>query len=386
MGYVHVEMTTSQGSKRPGDVCGDAVACERTARGTTLICCDGIGHGVRANIAATMCIARLLQLLESEYSLREAVASVTQTMMHAKETGLPYAAFSVARILNDGEATILTYEAPGTIYISRNLATALPQRTLTMDRALVGESNCYIEPGEGLLLLSDGISQAGLGTTYRQGWGLEEICRFAGDHLIEGLDLHLLPEAIRAEAERLSVDPTGLTQGDDCTIMLALCRLGKTVNILTGPPPTRERDNAVVHEFVQLEGQKVVCGGTTAELVARHTGKRLQMRQEFVSTIAPPECLIDGIDLTTEGAVTLNQVYNILDEDPGKYEADTAVTKLCDLLMAADRVRFLVGRSNKQTAEDICFRQRGLLPREKIVPLLAEHLRMQGKLVTVHFV
>jgi hypothetical protein len=235
-------------------------------------------------------------------------------MTHAKESDLPYAAFSVARILSDGEATILTYEAPGPVYVSRNLAMALPQRTLTMDRALVGESNCYIEPGEGLLLVSDGISQAGLGTTLRDGWGLEGLCRFASDQLAEGLDLRLLPEAVRTQAERISVDTTGLTQGDDCTVMLAACRLGNTVNILTGPPDAKDRDAAVVREFMQREGSKVVCGGTTAQIVARHTGQRLEMRQEFVSTIAPPECFIQGINLTTEGAVTLNQVYNILDE------------------------------------------------------------------------
>lgn len=386
MGYVHVEITTSQSSRRPGDVCGDAVSCQRTARGTTLICCDGIGHGVRANIAATMCISRLQELLTSNYSLREAVASLTRTMTQAKENNLPYAAFSLARILNDGEATVLTYEAPGPIYIGRNIATVLPQRTLTMDRALIGESNCYIEPGEGLILASDGISQAGLGTTHLEGWGMEEVCRFACDRIVEGMDLRKLPEAIRSEAEHLSIDPTGLTQGDDCTVMLSLCRLGKTVNILTGPPAVKDRDAGVVREFMQMEGHRVVCGGTTAEIVARHTGKRLEMRQEFVSVVAPPECLIDGIDLTTEGAVTLNQVYNILDEDPGKYEADTAVTKMCDLLLGADRIRFLVGRSNKQTYEDICFRQRGLLPREKIIPLLVDHLSKEGKLVTVQYI
>ncbi len=386
MGYVHVEVAVSQTSKRPGDVCGDAVMCERTQRGTTLVCCDGMGSGIRANIAATMCISRLQELLRRGWSLRQAVASLARTMTEAKQTQLPYAAFSAARILNDGEATILTFEAPGPVYVSRSLATALPQRTLTMEGSLIGESNCYIEPGEGLILLSDGISQAGLGTRLRDGWGSEGVGRFASDRLSEGMPPANLPEAILREAEQMSFDPTGMTRGDDCTILMATCRLGNTVNILTGPPADKQRDAAAVREFMQLEGIKVVCGGTTAKVVARHTGRRLEMRQECVSTIAPPECLIDGIDLTTEGAVTLNQVYNIIDEDPGKYEADTAVTKLCDLLLAADRVRFLVGRSNPQTGEDICFRQRGITPREKIVPLLAEHLRGQGKLVTVNYV
>lgn len=383
MGYLHVEIAASQGSKRPGDVCGDAFACERSPRGTTVICCDGLGSGIKAHVAATMCIARLLELLRQEYSLREAVASVTRTMSQAKDAQLPYAAFSIARILNDGEATVLTYEMPGPVYVNRHIATALPQRTLTMERALVGEANCYVAPGEGVLLVSDGVSQAGLGTSIPEGWGVEGFCRFASDRLAEGIDMPVLPEAIRSEAEQLSFDPTGLTRGDDCTVLLATCRLGKTVNILTGPPADRDRDAAVIREFMQMEGTKVVCGGTTAEVAARQIGRRLEMSQDLVSAIAPPECFIEGIDLTTEGAVTLNQVYNILGEDPARYEADTAVTKLCDMLLAADRVRVLVGKSNRQTYEDICFRQRGLLPRGKIVGLLVESLRKQGKLVTV---
>jgi hypothetical protein len=153
MGYVHVEITTRQTSKKPGDVCGDVVGCERSPRGTTIICCDGIGSGIKANVAATMCVSRLQELIRREYSLREAVANIVSTMSQAKETGLPYAAFAVARVLNDGEATVLTFENPGPVYINRNMATALPQRTLTMEHSLVGESNCYIEPGEGLILV-----------------------------------------------------------------------------------------------------------------------------------------------------------------------------------------------------------------------------------------
>ena len=120
--------------------------------------------------------------------------------------------------------------------------------------------------------------------------------------------------------------------------MLARCRPGCTVNVLTGPPADRQADGAVVRRFMELEGQKVVCGGTTAKIVGRQTRQPVSVREDANSLIAPPDYVLKGVDLATEGAVTLNQAYNILDEDPSRYEKSTGVSRLCEMLRAADRV------------------------------------------------
>ncbi|MDX9976249.1 MAG: hypothetical protein RBU21_24955, partial [FCB group bacterium] len=87
----------------------------------------------------------------------------------------------------------------------------------------------------------------------------------------------------------------------------------------------------------------------------------------------------------TEGAVTLNQVFNILEEDDSRYEPKSGVSNLARLLKDADRVEFLVGRAPNLAGEDIAFRQQGILPRTTIVPLLAEKLQSAGKLVIVRY-
>jgi hypothetical protein len=396
-GYVHIEVEVAQSSKRAETPCGDVVACERNAAATTLLCADGIGSGIRAHVAAEMCASRLKELLRLGFSLRKAFASVARTMQQARDPSRPFAAFSVARILNDGMTTILGYEMPGPVLISRRHAAALPQTAVELGGALVQESDCYLEPGDAVLLTSDGITQAGLGGGLPLGWQTEGVVRCLNDRLADGLLPKELPQAVHREACRLwrqaesgprcrRENPYGdrpPAAGDDCTVMMALCRKGHIVNILTGPPAKSSDDVAVVRRFLQSEGLKFVCGGTTAEIVGRVLKQPVLVEQDCQSLIAPPRYEIPGVDLVTEGAVTLNQVYNVLDEDIRKLTEDSGVTELCALLQVADRVNIFVGGARNGAANDISFRQRGILSRNQILPLIAERLRNAGKLIVM---
>lgn len=128
---------------------------------------------------------------------------------------------------------------------------------------------------------------------------------------------------------------------------------------------------------------KIVCGATTAKIVARHLGQELSVYENYQSTIAPPSYEIDGIDLVTEGVITLNQVYNVWDEDSSKLEKFSPVTDLFSLLYVADRVNIFHGQSDNPADGDISFIQTRVLSRKIIIPLLAEKLRDEGKLVVI---
>lgn len=376
-------MSVSQSSKTPLAPCGDFVRYERTPTATTVVCADGIGSGIKANTAAVMCVSRLFELLAADFSLREAFASVARTMTAAMGSDLPFVAFTTARLHTDGRVTVLSYESPPPIYTTRQRrAHVLQQRMFTLDQAVVGEAHCHLEPGETLMLFSDGITQAGLGAGLPEGWTIDGVCRYVNQLLAEGVPLPDLPESVHGEARRLWAS----VKGDDCTAVLARCRWGEVINILTGPPNNPNDDAAVVRRFLQLPGDKIVCGATTSKVVARVSGGRLEVEQNLSSAIAPPSYRLAGIDLVTEGAVTLNQVYNIYDEDPTRYEEYTGVTRLCELLRSADRINLLVGQARNVAEGDISFRQQGILPRSKIVPLLTEKLRAAGKLVVVESV
>lgn len=382
MGYLHVEIETSQLPKKAGDPSGDVVAHERTASSTTIVVSDGIGHGIKAHIAAQMCVSRILELLRQGYSLRKAFNCLVTTLNKARGTDLPYAVFTVVRILNDGVTTVLTYEMPPPVFITQRYTQVLTQRTVMMDDVLIGESNCHIEPGEGVLVVTDGITQAGLGMGLTSGWTIEGVSQFSNDCLSGRVPVKDMPDCILSQARQLW--KKGL--GDDCTVVLALCRPGKIVNILTGPPADPKADCEVVRRFTMMEGSKVVSGGTTSKIVAKCLGVDILMEANPQSTLAPPRYHIQGIDLVTEGAVTLNQVYNVLDEDPGKFDEESGVTQLHELLTSADRVNILVGLAINPATRDISFRQKGILTRHAILPLIAEKLRKSGKLVTIEHI
>lgn len=380
--YLHVQIELAQASREHGAPCGDMVAEDRSPTGTTIVCADGVGHGIRASVAANMVASRLLGLVRSGFSLRAAFASVVKTMQAAKGTDLPYVAFSLARILNDGETTILSFEAPGPILVGKRQATVLRQRPLVLEGVVTEEATCHLDAGEGLLLCTDGITQAGLGGRLRGGWGIEAAAQYVTDLLARGLTAAEIPARLNDEAARLSVG----TPGDDCTTLIASCRPGQVVTILTGPPSDRRHDREVAQRFLATEGAKVICGATTADIVARVLGVEVGVDQSSHSLLAPPSYVLEGVDLVTEGAVTLNQLHNVLDEDPEAFDEDSGVTELYNLLRAADRVNILHGTAQNPANRHISFRQRGILPRHTILDLLSQRLREQGKLVVLEHV
>ena len=412
--YTHVDVHSIQSSKKPGMPCGDMLATLRTNTGTTIICADGIGSGIRAHIAAQMCVSRLTESLQQELSLRSVFQSVAATMQTCRDPQKPFAAFSIARIRSDGYATIFSYDAPLPILISRQGAAVLANRPFPLPGGLAIESNCQLDRGEGILLMSDGITQAGLGCGANTEWTTEGVVRFINNRINSRLKLSLAPEMIHKEAlarwngevqdnsqpaagrsfspyapdarHRVTERQSTKVSGDDCSVLLGLCRAGQTVNILTGPPQNRDNDRPTVRRFLNLPGLKIVCGGTTAKLVAKYLNVPLTMESEPLSTIAPPRYGIQGIDLVTEGAVTLNQVYNIINEDIAALQEDSGVTELRLLLGVADKLNIILGKADNTANEDISFRQRGVLSRKVLIPLLADKLRQEGKLVNVELV
>ena len=380
--------------------CGDMLATLRTSTGTTIICADGIGSGIRARVAAQMCVSRLIESLQQQISLRTVFQSVVASMQNCRDTQKNFAAFSIARVRSDSYATVLSYDAPLPIMVSRQGATLLAHRPFPLSDGLAMESNCQLDKGEGFLLMSDGITQAGLGYGANTEWTSEGVVHFINNKIFNNktgpqLDLSLIPDLIHQEAllrwrggigGRTVSDAVRHSFGDDCSVILGLCRKGQTVNILTGPPLNREDDTATFNRFLELPGMKVVCGGTTSKLVARRLNVPLEMESEPSNPITPPRYAIKGMDLVTEGAVTLNQVYNILEEDIASLQETSVVTELRLLLLRADRINIIVGLSDNSANTGILFRQRGVLSRRVLIPLLAEKLRQEGKLVNVDFV
>jgi hypothetical protein len=229
--------------------------------------------------------------------------------------------------------------------------------------------------------MSDGVTQAGLGGSRPRGWGVGDVATFVTRQRRTGLSADELPAAVHRQA----MEYWGHA-GDDITACLLRLRTGRTLNLLTGPPTDKRQDRAVVQRFLERSGEKVVCGGTTASVVAGASGREVRTERCSSDVLAPPASRIEGIDLVTEGAVTLNQVANLLNVQPHELPEQGPVAELVRKLLAADRVRMLVGLARNPAAGDVSLKQLGVLQRETIIERLAETLRAAGKLVTIETV
>ena len=376
--YLHIDIAAAQSPKHSGRACGDVFWSERSVGGTVVVLADGLGSDALAHIAAEMCASRFAELLRLGYSFHQAFESTALAMEKVREPGKPYSAFTALRVRSDGQVTVLCYETPPPLFVGAQAAYQLASRPRVIGERMAVEAEGYVEPGESLLIMSDGVTQAGLGDGLGLGWGIEGVSQFVREWLRLKQRREDLPLRVHDHARSLC-----RVFHDDCTVIAANCRIGRIVSILTGPPGEEGADADVVSRFWNLPGTKVVCGGTTAEIVAREMNSPLKMDLRTQSLIAPPRYSIPGIELVCEGAVTLNQVYNVLEEPLKLLERDTSVTDMVRLLSDADRVNIFVGASKNEAHGNIAFRQRGVLTRDRIVPLLAEKLRLEGKLVVV---
>lgn len=374
---LHLDVQTEQRWRWPHRANGDVVQVIRNEQATTVILCDGVGSGTFAFVAARLAQARLARLLEEGFSFQQAFLRVAATMESYKDPHKPYAAIAAAHVHVDGRATALRYHMPPLIWLSEHNAYPLPTHPLTGDGVCVMESVCHLRAGEGLLMISDGIAQAGM-PQLNGGWQSQGVAEFASHLLEQNQQQHLL-SSIQQKAAALNEERCA----DDATVVWLRCRPAKMLTILTGLPQNRLMDMALVERFMEMPGKKVVCGATTAAAVARILGRTVHIENHTSHLVVPPNYHIDGIDLATEGAVTLNQLNNILDIHIDQFDEQNPVTELYDLVTWADRIYFLVGSAKNPANDHLYFTQCGVLNRQKVVSVIAEKLKRKGKTIVV---
>ena len=377
---------TSQHLKVGHNVCGDYYVCDKQIDGTLYIVCDGIGSGVYANIAAISCASRLREHVRSGVSLRVAVEMTAASMHRARSERIPFAAFSAAFIHVDGSFDVYTYEAPEAILINKGYIRIMKPTFFSAGYEVVGEASGVLDLGDSLILSTDGITQAGMGHGLNFGIGIEEVAKFVRRHLSSGQPLEELPFRLTEMCAAVSAGQ----YEDDTTSALIVCRSAAEITVLTGPPLQKMRDRDCIRDFMAMPGAKIVIGSTTIDILSRETGREATLKHMSTSFSSPPEYAVEGIDLATEGAVMLNQVYNILGEE---YEDDNeegesgdidkgVVERFCAMLLAADVIHFFIGDSINEAHSTRIFKQMGILPRKQVVTGIISKLRRMGKLVT----
>ena len=378
---LYYEWGSRQINKRGEELCGDSIAVSRHADSVTLALSDGLGSGVKANILATLTTQIAMHMLENELPLSDVVQTLSETLPVDRVRHLAYSTFAIAQFFKQGTARLVEFDSPPAVFLRGRKTQRIAYEERIVKEKKIHESVLELADGDWVVFLSDGVLNAGIGGVYPLGWGWEKVSRFIEEHTHRDLTAEDLADKIAEAVGGLYAGNTG----DDVSIVVIKVRHKLVLNVLTGPPENRCADLDVVSSFLRRSGKLAVCGGTTAKIVAGHLGQPLDVDLSTMTDEVPPIARLKGVDLVSEGILTLTRTNELLrsgaDRKKVMFRVDGAAS-LLRLLLESDHIHFVVGQAvNPAHQNPDLPHQLGI--RVKVVRELAEALEARGKEVKI---
>lgn len=325
------------------ELCGDNVEVAKKEHGTTFVLSDGLGSGVKANILATLTSKIALGLIEKNLPLEEIIETIIQTLPVCKVRELAYSTLAILQVETDGQVHLIEMDTPPALLVRNGKVQAVEMEERDVKGKLIREANFRMEKGDSIYLASDGIVHAGIGGLLDFGLRWEGLAEHLERIHISNLSLHQTVEKVMDICQAYYL----MEPGDDFTLLGAHLREPHFLTVMTGPPVTEEDDGKMAQRFLAATGRKVICGGSTAQLFVREVGKELQCDFSYVDPEIPPVSRIKGVDLVTEGLLTLNKTLQYLHEYkyPRLPRGKDGASLLTRELLEADEITLLVGRA-----------------------------------------
>ena len=290
-------------------LCGDKVEILKTKDSDIMILADGMGSGVKANILSTLTSKILGTMFLNGATLEECVDTIVETLPVCQVRQVAYSTFSILQVFNNGDAYLVEFDNPGCIFIRDGKLFPIPKNIREIDNKKINEFRFQVKRGDALILMSDGTIHAGVGQLLNFGWLWEDIASYAVKQYAVTVSAARLATSICHACDELYM----FRPGDDTTVACMRIIDSKPVNLMTGPASNPEDDERMVAEFTADPTAKtIVCGGTSATIVSRVLKKRMDVSLDYVDPDIPPIAFLDGIDLVTEGVLTLNRVVQLL--------------------------------------------------------------------------
>lgn len=285
------------------ELCGDKVEVIRRDKSAIVVMADGLGSGVKANILSTLTSKIAITMLKEGASIYETVDTIINTLPVCKVRKLAYSTFTIAEIQENGEAYLAEYDNPPVYLLREGRLVPLERRETVINGTIVKESNFQLEKGDLLVIISDGVVHAGVGGVLNLGWQWNNVGEYLNRAAMNQKSARKISRNLIDTCQYLYMDKPG----DDTTVVAIKIRDKEVVDLFTGPPKDPLKDKEAVEKFMSGSGKKVVCGGTAAKIVARELGKKVIPNMDFIDPEVPPTAEIDGIDLVTEGVLTLSK-------------------------------------------------------------------------------
>lgn len=314
---------------------------------------DGLGSGIKANILSCMTATMLIRFIEEDIPIKKAAQIIMDSLPVCQIRKISYATFSAIDCRNDGNVWVVEEGNPSFILMRKNEEIVLDYKEFTSPKFPDRHLRLYqfkAEVGDRIIFCSDGVTQAGIGTkNYPLGLQKKGILEALKSYLkiytnISSTDLSkwVIEKALSVEEEEHA--------GDDISCSVLYFRNPRKAMIFTGPPYNRMKDREYCMSFGCFAGKKAICGGTTANMIARELKLDINNVDHPDCGDLPPIAQMDGIDLVTEGILTLTRAADYLEREE-LYHKDAAGL-LVNFLLESDIIEFMVGAMLNQAHYD----------------------------------
>lgn len=366
MSDTFVEIGQAQTARRGEWVCGD-VMLRRSIQAENrklLVLSDGMGKGVKANIMANLTASMALNFALDQKTPGELFDQIHRMLPECSVRRMGYATFTLIQLEDEGEVHLLNYENPRPIVLRGGTPLELDWHITDLTQSCyVGQviAKATITPrrDDRIIAFSDGISQAGLGEGQEQEWGRDGVTEYIR-HILQDeplLSARLLAEKVVHKAELWDAGQLS----DDASVLSLYYRAPRRLLLASGPPARPERDFSFAQRFGEFEGVRGVAGGTTADILARELNLAAKVPMTDLGDGLPPIHTLEGVDLVTEGVMTLAKVERLL-RTPHPLQTihlrDGAAERWVRLLLNADQITLCIGTATNEFHYDLHYKMR----------------------------
>lgn len=365
------------------ELCGDRVDIYKSETDTFLVMADGLGSGVKANILATLTVKIAMTMLRSGESLEETIDTIMNTLPVCSVRKVAYSTFCMIHINAEGSCKLIEYHNPPVFFSRKGEIYSYDSKIEVYGDKEVRISELQLEPGDYLTIVSDGAIHAGVGHMLNHGWEWEHIADYLNRQQ---------PKSAEQVSKNLIETCNKLYEnlpGDDTTVATIMVKNPQVTRIFSGPPENKDKDKEAIYKFMEGPVKRVICGGTAANIVSRELGRELRTEMDYYEPSIPPIAHIKGVDLVTEGVLTLRKVAERLEAYAGgdmiPFNKKDAATLLSDLLINdSTHIEFWVGKAINPAHQNPDFPFE-LSIKLHVVEKIVHTLKQIGKVVTIQY-
>lgn len=376
-------------NKSGEQLCGDRIDVVTIDDNSTIIVLsDGLGSGVKANILSTLTAKIISTMASRGLSMEDCVATVAATLPVCSLRGLAYSTFTAIRILNNEKAEIFQYDNPRVMLLRDGENFEMPVTEINIDGKSIYRSEISLKDKDIFVAISDGTIHASAGKTLNYEWDRKDIISYLQTLCHVGFTAKTLATTLLNECKKLYNNKPG----DDASACVIRIRKRQALNLVVGPPANRDDCERMMALFFSKEGKHVVCGGTTATIAADFLGKNVTPHSDSKDVGIPPTSHIEGVELVTEGMVTLNKVLDYAQDHLGHdllyeqwgYQKDGAAQIARLLFEEATDINFYVGTAVNPAHQNLDLPIHFKI-KVNLINELSECLKKMGKRIKVSF-